>query len=81
MNEDIISCKEDNKENSISDEVFKREVALCKKLFQENGGTCCWGECAQCGVIPFLIKLRHNKILENKDEIAHEKNKIFKNTL
>jgi len=50
---DKLTCKTGPQKNIISSEVFKRELALCRKLFQENGGKCAWGRRKDCGVIPF----------------------------
>jgi len=64
-------------ENSLNDETFEKEVAMCKKLSKKNGGRCNWGECEKCGVIPLLHKLGKGKLYENKDEIE----KLRKDTL
>ena len=47
-------------------------------LAKENKGKCGWGKCKDCGVIPFLYKLRKGQLLENPVEIARAKSKIFK---
>jgi len=72
------TCKTGLQKNIINSEVFEREVALCRKLSQENGGKCGWGKCKDCGVIPFLYKLHKGKLLEDPDEIKKAKDKIMK---
>lgn len=56
---------------------FDKEIAMCQKLSNENGGKCCWGECEKCGVIPFLHKLLHGKVYENEEEIKEIKRTIL----
>jgi hypothetical protein len=62
---------------SLSDEVFEREIAMCKKLNLENDGKCSWGECKSCGVIPLLCKLNQERLLEEAEEIDAFKKSIF----
>lgn len=50
---------------------------MCRKLSKKNGGKCCWGECATCGVIPLLHKLGSGSVLEKKEEIDTLKKKVF----
>lgn len=61
----------------ITEEVFKKEIAICKKQFAKSGG-CNWGRCEKCGVVPLLVKL-HKKLLLEEGEIVEEyKNIILK---
>lgn len=62
---------------SLSEEVFLRETAMCRKLHGENGGRCHWGECSSCGVIPLLHKLCRKELLEDKQEVAEAKRQVF----
>jgi len=62
--------------NIISKKIFEKETEMCKKLAQENGKKCNWGECDRCGVIPLLYKLHEGKLLEDKTEIKKVK-KVF----
>lgn len=62
----------------ISEEVFKKEIELCKKLNKENGGKCCWGTCDNCGVIPCLYKLYKGEVIDNKSEIKELKKNLMK---
>ncbi len=50
-------------------EVFEKEIAICRKLSQKNGGKCNWGECEKCGVVPLLYKLSKGEFYDNKEEI------------
>lgn len=72
-----LTCKTGLKKNIIKKQVFKRELALCKKLSKANGGNCGWGVCKDCGVIPFLYKLHLGVLLEDPREIA----KVRKNEI
>jgi hypothetical protein len=54
---------------SMEKEVFEKEIAICKKLSQKNGGKCAWGECDKCGVIPLLFKLGKGEFYENEEEL------------
>ncbi len=71
------SCKNGLKSGLITDDVFKREITLCKKLNKEKDGRCCWGKCQSCGVIPFLYKLNKGELLEKPEEIEKAKKDIF----
>jgi hypothetical protein len=76
---DSKSCLERGESSSLSSgtmekEVFEKEIAMCQKLSQKNGGKCNWGECKKCGVVPLLYKLGKNKFFEDKDEIEKIKN-------
>ncbi|MFA6090091.1 MAG: hypothetical protein WC755_09620 [Candidatus Woesearchaeota archaeon] len=66
--------------NIIKKDIYERETTICKNLSKENGGKCCWGECGKCGVLPILYKLHKGVLLEEPDEIAKMKNKIFSKT-
>jgi len=50
-------------------EIFEKELAMCKKLFNKNGGKCRWGECDKCGVIPLLYKLGKGEFYDKEDEV------------
>lgn len=71
-------CGAGFKGGAIDSETFERELELCQKLSRENGGSCNWGKCADCGVIPFLIKLHHGILLEKPEEIKKAKDEAFK---
>ena len=63
--------------NKISKEIFEIEINMCKKLFQDEGKKCNWGECDKCGVVPLLYKLFKGKLLETDSEIDELKSKIL----
>lgn len=50
-------------------ETFEKELNMCRKLSEENGGHCNWGECAKCGVVPFLYKIGKGEFYENPEEV------------
>jgi len=58
-------------------EVFEKELAMCRELSQKNGGHCNWGECAKCGVVPFMYKIAEGKIYEKEDEVKELKRKTL----
>jgi hypothetical protein len=60
-------------ENKIKKETFEKEIAMCQKLSEKNGGKCNWGECKKCGVVPLLYKLGKGELYENKAEIKRIK--------
>jgi len=62
----------------IKKDVFKREIEMCRKLSRENVGKCNWGICKDCGVLPLLVKLHEGILLEDRNEIEKEKDKILK---
>jgi hypothetical protein len=66
------------KNNVIDSETFEQEIDLCRKLSEKNGGFCAWGKCADCGVIPLLVKLHHGILLEKPEEIKKLKDNMFK---
>jgi len=70
-------CETGLAKNIIGQEVFDREIGLCRKLSKENGGKCGWGKCSDCGVIPLLYKLNKGKLLED-DEAKKTKEEILK---
>ncbi len=76
MNNEL-NCETDLEPNIVNEQIFEKEITLCKNLHQENGGSCCWGKCKTCGVIPFLYKLHKGQLLEDENEIKAIKNKIF----
>ncbi len=58
-------------------ELFEKEINMCRELSKKNGGRCKWGECDKCGVIPLLLKLYKGEIHENTDEIKRIKDNIL----
>lgn len=58
-------------------QVFEKELAMCQKLSKENGGRCNWGECAKCGVVPFLYKLGKGEFYEKAEEVEELKRKVL----
>lgn len=64
------TCKTGLKKNVISKKVFEKELLLCHELSKKNGGGCCWGECKNCGVTPFLYKLHKGVIIHEPKELA-----------
>lgn len=56
-------------ENTLSQETFEKEIAMCRELSRKNGGKCNWGECPKCGVIPLLHKLGKGELYERSHEI------------
>ncbi len=61
----------------MNQEIFDREINMCRRLSRENGGKCNWGECEVCGVIPLLYKLHKSVLLEKKEEIEKVKKEVF----
>ena len=61
----------------MDEEIFDKEISLCKKLSKENNGKCNWGVCKYCGVIPLLSKLYKGQLLEEPKEIHEIKDSIF----
>jgi len=57
-------------------EIFEKEIGMCRKLAKKNG-RCNWGECAKCGVIPFLYKIAQGKIYESEEEVNKIKQEII----
>lgn len=74
-----LTCKTGLKKNIINKEVFDREIALCEKLSRENSGTCGWGKCKDCGVVPLLYKLYKGQLLKKPIEIKKSKKNITQN--
>lgn len=62
----------------ISEEVFTRELGMCKKLSQKKGEGCNWGECAKCGVIPLLYKLGKGELYEEDEEVQKLRDTVLK---
>ena len=60
-------------QSEISQEVFLREIKICRKLNREGKKGWNWGKCANCGVLPLLIKLRKGELLEELKEIEKTK--------
>lgn len=74
------TCKTGLKKNVISKNVFDREIELCRQLNKEsNGRGCSWGKCANCGVIPLLIKLHKGILIEDKKELKDKRREVFNN--
>ncbi|MEI6835582.1 MAG: hypothetical protein WCK59_02000 [Candidatus Falkowbacteria bacterium] len=61
----------------MSKAIFDRETAICRDLHNNNGGTCNWGECDKCGVIPFMYKIFKDEQIEDVDEVARIKKEVF----
>ena len=59
-------------------EVFEKELAMCRELSKKNGGKCKWGECDKCGVVPLLLKLGKGEFVEDREVIAELRNKYLK---
>ncbi len=78
MKKTKLICKTGLKKNIIKNDVFKREIALCKMLFKKHKGKCRWGKCKDCGVIPLLYKLRKGRLLDKPTEIKKAKSRITK---
>jgi hypothetical protein len=70
--------KKPPKIKNMDNEVFLKEIAICKKMFKKNGGRCKWGECDKCGVIPLLYKLGRGEVLDDKADILRIKNDVLK---
>jgi hypothetical protein len=49
------------------DDIFEREIEMCKQLSKKNDGKCGWGRCEDCGVIAILYKIYKGQILEGKE--------------
>ena len=62
-------------ENLLNQEVFEKEIAMCRELSQKNGGKCNWGECAKCGVVPLLYKLSKGEFYDKEGEIDNLREK------
>jgi hypothetical protein len=58
-------------------EIFEKEIAMCRELSKKNSGKCNWGECAKCGVIPFLYKIGKGEIYESCDEVKKLKDSVL----
>ena len=63
------------KKNIISEEVYKREVQLCKTLSSENNSKCDWDACGDCGVFPLFHKLHKRELLEDPELIKKNQGK------
>ncbi len=57
--------------------IFEKELAMCRKLYKKNGGKCNWGRCKNCGVIPLLYKLGKGKLYEDEKEVEELKRMIL----
>ncbi len=72
-----LNCQTGLKPESINREVFEKELELCKKLNKKNSGSCGWGKCNSCGVIPLLYKLYKGELIEDSKQIQDIKNNLF----
>jgi hypothetical protein len=61
----------------MSKAIFDRETAICRDLHNENGGSCNWGECDKCGVIPFMYKIFNDEYVEDLEGIKRIKKEVF----
>ena len=61
----------------MSKAIFDRETAICRDLHNENGGSCNWGECDKCGVIPFMYKIFNDEYVEDLEGIRRIKKEVF----
>jgi len=59
-------------------DVYKKEIKMCRRLFQEKQG-CGWGKCEACGVIPLLHKFETGEVIEDEDNLRELKDRILKN--
>lgn len=65
----------------MSNAIFDRETGICRELHRENGGSCNWGECDKCGVIPFMYKIFKDQQIEDLEEIDKVKKEIFESEI
>jgi hypothetical protein len=61
----------------MSKAIFDRETAICRDLHNDNGGSCNWGECDKCGVIPFMYKIFNDEYVEDLEGIKRIKKEVF----
>ena len=61
----------------MSKATFDKETAICRDLHNNNGGSCNWGQCDKCGVIPFMYKIFKDEQLEKIEDILKAKKEIF----
>ncbi|MEI8096790.1 MAG: hypothetical protein WCG73_01640 [Candidatus Moraniibacteriota bacterium] len=61
----------------MSKKEFEKEVSMCKDLYHKNQGSCAWGKCVTCGVIPLLYKLHEGTLVEKEDAIKALKKGVF----
>lgn len=61
----------------MSKAIFDRETAVCRDLYNNNGGGCNWGECDKCGVIPFIYKVFKDIQIEDLEELKKLKKEVF----
>lgn len=64
-----LTCRAGLVKDVIKSDVFDREIALCKELSKNGNGSCGWGRCKECGVLPLLYKLHKGVLLEDEIEI------------
>jgi hypothetical protein len=60
----------------LSQEIFEKEINMCRELFRKQGG-CNWGKCEHCGVVPLLYKLAKGEVCETLEEVAALKKKVL----
>ena len=58
-------------------EVFEKEIGMCRELSKKNGGKCAWGECVKCGVIPLLYKLGKGEFYEKEEDVQKLKKEVL----
>ncbi len=79
MQDTEVTCETGLEKNVISEEVYEREMQLCKNLSFENWWKCGWWVCKDCWVLPLLYKLHKGKLLEDPECIKKFKNEILSN--
>lgn len=62
----------------MNEEIFLKELLICRELYQRDNGKCNWGECAHCGVIPMLYKLHKGETYESEEKVKELRQTIFK---
>jgi len=81
MSKNKINCETGLKDGVIDAETYKRERELCQQLSKESKGSCGWGKCAECGVLPLLEKLHKGVLVEDEKEIKELKKIVTKNEM
>jgi len=71
-----IDCKTGLEKGLIDKDVFDREIALCKEMYDNDGG-CCWGRCKDCGVVPLLNKLYKGELVDDGAELKNLKKRLI----
>lgn len=73
-----LTCKTGLKKGIIDQDIFQKELSLCKMLSSQNNQKCGWGKCENCGVIPLLYKLHKGELIENPEELKKIKDELLK---